>query len=234
MPTLKTLKPDVLTIGTYFVNPPFEFIENNERVGFEVDLMEEICRRLDINAEFVHTRWEVILDEMMAHHYDAIIGGITITAERQKTLNYSTPFMDTTLSIVINQEKTPELKSLTDLKKHTVGVQAATTGLDAANLMKSKGLITNIEIYPFANIQDAMKDLVAGKIGAVIKVFPVADYLVKHNPSLKILMPVPDDPQPLGIGFHKDDTDLLQRINQILADMKQDGGYDKIYRKWFK
>jgi ABC-type amino acid transport substrate-binding protein len=59
-----TLKPGVLRIGTYFVNPPFEFVSSGARVGFEVDLMKEIAQRLGLQPEFVNTQWEVILHQM--------------------------------------------------------------------------------------------------------------------------------------------------------------------------
>src|ERR1700728_4183957 len=98
----RTLKPGVLLIGTYFVNPPFEFVSGQERVGFEVDLMKEIARRLDLEPEFVNTQWEVILHEMQNNLYDCIVGGITITPDRQRLLAWSAPYMTTTLSLLVD------------------------------------------------------------------------------------------------------------------------------------
>ena len=91
-PSLPTLHPGVLRIGTYFVNPPFEYSAGGKHVGFEVDLMREVADRLGLRPTFVGTRWEVILAQMEAHRYDCIVGGITITPARQTTLDYSTPY----------------------------------------------------------------------------------------------------------------------------------------------
>src|SRR5205085_10080031 len=89
----RTLAPGVLRIGTYFVNPPFEFVAQGKRVGFEVDLMNAVARRLHLRPVFVDTQWEVILRQMEDHRYDCIVGGITITAARQEKLAWSDPYM---------------------------------------------------------------------------------------------------------------------------------------------
>ncbi len=80
-----TKAPGVLRIGTYFVNPPVRVsIDKGERVGFGVDLMNDIARRLSLRPEFVNTQWETILGEMQRGDYDCIVGGITITPAREE------------------------------------------------------------------------------------------------------------------------------------------------------
>ena len=79
---MRLLAPGTLRIGTYFVNPPFEFVDKGQNVGFEVDLMNEIAARLKLRPVYVNTTWEVILQQMQDGLYDCIVGGITITPER--------------------------------------------------------------------------------------------------------------------------------------------------------
>ena len=76
--------------------------------------MEEIARRLGLKAMFVDTHWEKILQEMEGGRYDCIVGGITITPKRERVLAWSVPYITTTLSLVINSAKTPEVRSLAD------------------------------------------------------------------------------------------------------------------------
>jgi len=147
--SLRTLAPGVLRVGTYFVNPPFEFVAKGKRVGFEVDLINEVARRLRLRPVFVDTRWEVILRQMEDHRYDCIVGGVTITPARQERLAWSDPYMTTTLSLVVNSVRTPQIRSLADIKEATVGVQAATTDYDAALAMQKRGEIGKVEVYPF-------------------------------------------------------------------------------------
>jgi ABC-type amino acid transport substrate-binding protein len=188
---MRLLAPGTLRIGTYFVNPPFEFVDKGEKVGFEVDLMNEIAARLKLRPAYVDTTWEKILQQMQDGLYDCIVGGITITAARQRTLAYSTPYMTTTLSLVVNREKSPDLKGAADLRTAIVGLQAATTDYDVALQMQKRGEIGGIKVYPFDRIEEAMVDLAAGRITAVMKVAPVAAWLAQKTPSLRVVAQVP-------------------------------------------
>jgi ABC-type amino acid transport substrate-binding protein len=229
---LQTLSPGQLRIGTYFVNPPFEFIADGKRIGFEVDLMNEVAKRLGLRPVFVNTRWEVILGEMQRNQFDCIIGGITITPEREKSLAWSTPYMTTTLSLVVDTKRTPQATSLADLKNAIVGVQAATTDYDIAAMMQREGQIGKVRVYPFARIANAMTDLAAGYIGAVMKVHPVAAWLARQRPGLRIIAEVPNDPQPLGIGFNRSNPSLLAAVNSALTGMQHDGWYQALVQRW--
>jgi ABC-type amino acid transport substrate-binding protein len=230
--TPPTMRPGTLRIGTYFVNPPFEYVSDGQRIGFEVDLMNEISRRLSLSPAFVDTQWEKILQEMQDGRYDCIVGGITITPERRRMLAWSTPYMTTTLSLVVDSHHSPNMRSMADFRNASVGVQAATTDYDIAIRMQQRGEIGSVKVYPFARIQDAMVDLAAGRITAVMKVYPVAAWLARQTPGLVIAAQVPDDPQPLGIGFRHDEQALLAAVNGVLADMQRDGSYARLAQKW--
>jgi ABC-type amino acid transport substrate-binding protein len=229
---LRTLAQRTLRVGTYFVNPPFEYVAKGADVGFEVDLMEEIARRLGLKPIFVNTHWETILKEMQDGRYDCIVGGITITPERERLLAWSVPYLTTTLSLVVNDGKTPKIHSLADMKGALVGVQVATTDYDAALAMQKRGEIGSIKVYPFDRIKEAMADLDAGRITAVMKVAPVAAWLAAKNPDLLIVARVPNDPQPLGIGFGKNQSALVAAVNGALVAMQRDGSMNQLKKKW--
>lgn len=228
----RTLAAGTLRIGTYFVNPPFEFVSKGKNVGFEVDLMDEVAARLSLRPVYVDTTWEKILQQMQDKQYDCIVGGITITPERARTLAWSAPYMTTTLSLVVDSGNSPDIRGFADLREASVGLQAATTDYDVAVTLKKKGEIGSIKVYAFDRIDDAMVDLAAGRITAVMKVFPVAAYLARQIPGLRIVAQVPDDPQPLGIGFSKDNPGLLAAVDGALAEMARDGSFARIARKW--
>ena len=215
-----------------FCQPPFEYVSEGKNVGFEVDLMNEIARRLGLQPFFVNTQWELILQQMQDGLYDCIVGGITITPARQQMLVWSTPYMTTTLSLVVDSKRTPQIKSLADLKEAAVGVQEATTDYDVAVRMQKRGQIKRVQVYPFDRINDAMADLTAGRITAVMKVYPVAAWLARETPGLRIVAQVPDEPQPLGIGFNKSNPELVAAIDGALADMRRDGTYARLADRW--
>ena len=231
-PLFSTLAPGTLRIGTYFVNPPFEYVSKGAKVGFEVDLMNEIAHRLGLVPVFVNTKWETILRETEEGRYDCIVGGITITPNRERVLAWSIPYLTTTLSLTVNRVKTPAIRSITDLKNASVGVQAATTDYDAAIVMQKQGEIRSVKVYPFDRIEEAMADLEAGKITAVMKVAPVAAWLAAKSPDLRIVGQVANDPQPLGIGFAKKNSEMVMAVNQVIATMQRDGSLKRLKEKW--
>ena len=77
-----------------------------------------------------------------------------------------------------------------------------------------------------------MTDLKAGRITAVMKVAPVAAWLAARRPDLRIVAQVPDDPQPLGIGFGKNEPALVAAVNGALGTMLQDGSMERLKSKW--
>ena len=231
-PTLRTLKPGVLRIGTYFTNPPFEYVSEGEKVGFEVDLMSEVASRLELQPQFVDTRWEVIMEEMAERRFDCIVGGITITPGRRQLLAWSAPFMTTTLSLIVDAARSPGMTGFADLKGRTIGVQAATTDDTTAVAMRRAGKIGNVRVYQFSQLTEAIADLRSGRIAAVMKVSPAASWFVRKTPGLRILGQIPDDPQPLGIGFNRANSPLVNAVDGVLAKMQRDGGYATIAKHW--
>ena len=116
--------------------------------------------------------------------------------------------MTTTLSLVIDSARTPQIRNLADMRKASVGVQAATTDYDEALAMRQRGEIGSIKVYP------------------------VAAWFVRENPGLRIVGQVPDDPQPLAIGFRQSNLGLLAAVDEVLADMKRDGTYARLAQRW--
>jgi ABC-type amino acid transport substrate-binding protein len=160
------------------------------------------------------------------------MGDMTATPQREQILAWSVPYITTTLSLVVNGAKMSAIHSLADLKDASVGVQAATTDYDAAVAMQKRGEIGSVKVYPFDWIEEAMTDLEAGRITAVMKVAPVAAWLAAKSPDLRIVAQVPDDPQPLGIGFGKNEPALLAAVNGALVVMQRDGSINQLKNKW--
>lgn len=229
----KTLESGTLTIGTYFTNPPFEFLSDHHQIGLEVDLIKEIAARLHLTTKFIPANWKSIINDLNKNRYDVIMGAIVLTPESNSMISFSKPYMTTTLGVLINTKRMPALTKVSDLQNQIVGVQADTADYDMAIKMQKKGLIKSIKVYPFETFNFAINDLLANKIGAVIKIFPVEYYYVKQHPELKILARVPNDPQSLRFGFNKNNTALLAAVDKIQFEMQSDGTYQKILRKWF-
>lgn len=223
-----TVKEGVLTIGSDIAYPPFENVEGEEYVGFDIDMGKEIAKRLGLEEEFVNTAWDGIFQALIVHKFDIVISAVTITPERDEEMDFSNPYFDSDQSIATTEDS--GIKTEADLEGKILGVQIGTTGeLEAKKISEE---INIAEIKTYDDILLAYEDLKAGRIDAIINDFPTSLYIVKENPGL-ILADTISTGEQYGIVFAPDTPELLEAVNEVLKEMKDDGTYQQIYDKWF-
>ncbi|PMQ00741.1 MAG: basic amino acid ABC transporter substrate-binding protein [Dictyoglomus sp. NZ13-RE01] len=222
-------KAGVLKVGSDVAYAPFEFMEGDKPVGFDIDLAQEIANALGVKLEVINTPFDGIIAALKAKKFDIIMSAMTITEERKKEISFSKPYFDSGQIIAIRANDT-SIKSEKDLKGKIVGVQLGTTGeISARKLKDSLGIK---EIRSYETIPEAFMDLELGRVDAVINDMPVSLYYAKNNPKIKCIGK-PFTIERYGIAMRKEDTDLLIKINLILDQLKKNGKYDEIYKKWF-
>jgi len=222
-------KAGVLKVGSDVAYAPFEFMEGDKPVGFDIDIAQEIADALGVKLEVINTSFDGIIAALKAKKFDIIISAMTITEERKKEISFSKPYFDSGQIIAIRADDTT-IKTEKDLKGKIVGVQLGTTGEIAAKKLKDKVGIKEIRSYE--TIPEAFMDLELGRVDAVINDMPVSLYYAKTHPKIKCIGK-PFTIERYGIAVRKEDTDLLIRINVILDQLKKSGKYDQIYEKWF-
>jgi len=226
---IKTLKEETLSFGADTAFPPFEFKEGTEYVGFDVDLAKEICKRLDLKYEIVSTAWDGIIPNLKAKKYDAIMSAMTITEDRKKEMTPTDPYIISDQSIATMKDST--IKKPEDLKGKKVGVQVDTTGqLEAEKILGKK--YANLKKYD--DILTAFSDLAAGRIDAIVNDKPVSAYVIEKTYADKMVLAytIKTD-EGYGIWFRTDDTALRDAVNKAIEEIKADGTYNTIYKKWF-
>jgi polar amino acid transport system substrate-binding protein len=229
-PAVKTIQPGKLIVGSDVAFPPFEFVDEKtqEIKGFDIDLIKEIGKRIGLEVEIQPAAFDSIIQALNAGKFDCVVSAMTITEERQKQVNFSDPYIDSDQSLAVRKDST--ISSLENLKGKVIGVQRGTTGeLKAQELKEQYGIR---EIRSYDDTLMAFEDLKAGRIEGVINDYPVTAYLVKKDPVFKIVAKIPTG-EKYGIAVRKDSEDLLELINKALADIKADGTYDEIYKRWF-
>lgn len=231
-PAYKLVKPSVLTVGMDATYPPFEYINETteEFEGFDVDLMKEIGKRMGLEVEFVNVAWEGIIPGLVAHKYDVICSAMTITEERKKQVDFSDPYFEAWQVIVVRADNT-DISKAEDLAGKVVGVQIGTTGQFVAEDLVKSGI--EFEIKTYDTTPDALLDLKNGNIDAVIIDNGVAEKALKNNPDVYKIVGGKLSYEEYGIAVAKDNPELLKAINKALKEIKEDGTYDKIYKKWF-
>ena len=159
--------------------------------------------------------------------FDIIASSMTITDERKKEIDFSTPYIDSNQSIAVMTSA--GIKTQADLKGKKIGVQSGTTGQAwATENLKDSTMV------PFDSATKAFSALQAGNVAAVVNDLPVSAYIVKNDPSkaMSLIEEIPTGEQ-YGFGVAKTNPALLAAVNKALADLKADGTYKTIYDKWF-
>ncbi len=220
--------PEQITVASDIAYPPFEFNKNGEPTGFDIDLMNEIAKRANLEVEYENVRFDSIIQGLGNNQYDAAISAMTITPEREERIDFSEPYFNADQSLLVQGDS--DIQSTDDLADATVGVQIGTTGAAEAQEIKEQGKIANVRTFNV--VTDAFNALQNGQVDAVINDFPVsADRAAQSNGELEIVQNIPTGEQ-YGIAFPTD-SELRERVNDALAEIKEDGTYAEIYQKWF-
>jgi ABC-type amino acid transport substrate-binding protein len=217
-----------ITVASDIAYPPFEFTRNGKPVGFDIDLMREIGKRAGFTPTFKNVTFDGIIPGLGNNLYDASITAMTITKEREQSVDFSDPYFNADQSLMVRSDS--PIKSVDDIGDGTVGVQLGTTGELKAKELKRQGKITG-EVRTFDTIPEAFSALENGQIDAVINDFPVSAYRAETGGgSLEVVQTIPTGEQ-YGLAFPTN-SDLLEPTNKALEEIKKDGTYAKIYEKW--
>jgi polar amino acid transport system substrate-binding protein len=216
---------EALTVGSDIPYPPFEQGKPGNYTGFDIELMEAIAEKIGRTAEFQDTSFETIFRDVSQGKFDAVISAATITPEREKEVAFSDPYYLSEQAILVKEGS--DITGLEGLSGKTVGAQQGTTGLE---LGKEKANASELRPYPEG--PDAINALKAGTVEAVIIDAPVAQNAVEEEGQVEIAEKVPTE-EEYGIAVAKGETELLEEINDGLAEVLKDGTYKTIYEKWF-
>ncbi|EST37024.1 hypothetical protein N566_15240 [Streptomycetaceae bacterium MP113-05] len=216
-----------LTTCTHLPYSPFEFKKGQEIVGFDVDLVDAVAKKLDVEQQMVDTPFEGIQSgqALNASKCDVAAAGMTITEVREKNLDFSDPYFEATQALLV--KKGSDASSMKDLKGKKLGVQQATTGAKYAQ--DNGDGVTTVEFEDIALLLTAVK---TGQVDAAIHDNGALFDYVKKNPNTKVTTEF-DTGEEYGIGVKTGDDALRKQVNEVIAEIKSDGTYDKIYKKWF-
>lgn len=214
-----------LRVGSDLAFAPFEFVEDGEETGFDIELMDELADRLDLETEYVDASFDTLLTQLAGGEFDAAIAAITITEERQETVDFTDPYFEATQALVVPEES--DIAGEGDLADRDVGAQAGTTGLDYAKENFTEATITEFDQYPAA-----FTALEADQIDAVIADLPAADEAVRDRDVLRIATEIETGEQ-YGIAVQPGNDALREALNEALGQAIEDGTYEELFEEWF-
>ncbi|MBE7049672.1 MAG: basic amino acid ABC transporter substrate-binding protein [Ruminococcaceae bacterium] len=213
---------NVLTMATNAEFPPFEYLENGEMVGAEIDMAYAIAEKLGMELEISNIDFDAALAGPATGKYDVAISGITANDERRKNMNFSDPYYVASQAIIVMENS--EIKVAADLKGKTISCQEGTTGEQFI-------LDNKYDIQSYKTGADAIAALTAGKVDAVVIDDAVARALSAENQGTKVLEE-PLTKEEYAIALKLGNDELTEKINKALAELKAEGKLVEIFSKY--
>ncbi|MBO5607586.1 MAG: amino acid ABC transporter substrate-binding protein [Treponema sp.] len=211
--------------------PPLGFRdENNEIVGYDIDMAAEVAKRMGVPLVLQPIDWAAKEQELATGKIDCIWNGFTMTKERREAMACTFAYLDNAQVAVVRNES--GVKNLSDLKNKNVGVQSGSSAWEAitadSDFMNSLGSVVEFE----ENLT-ALNDLGIGNIDAVVMDRVVAEYTIKHSGQPYRVLKEGLANEEYGIAFRKQDIKLRDEVERILLEMQNDGTVKSISEKWF-
>ncbi|MGL4676656.1 MAG: basic amino acid ABC transporter substrate-binding protein [Brevinema sp.] len=219
-------KKNLLIIGTNAEFPPFEYLENNTIVGFDIDLMQAVAKELQIDIRIENLSWEGLLPALQSKKVDLIIAGMTATEDRKKIVNFSDTYYVAQEQMIILHQDNTNITTFENLIGKRVGVVLGFTGDMVVTALD------DVQVERYNGAFQAIIDLQNNKINAlVLDDIPAKNYVMNNN-NLKVITGN-NTQEEYSIAFRKEDTVLLEKVNQALSILKENGTYEMIYNKYF-
>lgn len=218
------LAQQVVRMGTEGAYPPYNYInEQNELVGFEIDLGNELCTRAGLTCEWVQNDWDSIIPNLVGGNYDTIMAGMNATPSRAEVISFSQAY------------KLPDPAAYmalagTDMSVMQEGVVAAQSNTIQAGMVAD----TSATLIEFPTADETIAAVRNGTADAVLadRDF-LSTYVEESNGELVFLATVPTPGQGVSVGLRQSDDELRATFNEALDSMKADGSLNALLVEWF-
>ena len=220
-------KNNVVYVGTNAEFAPFEYLDKNKIVGFDIDLLDAISKETGLEFKIQDMAFDGLLPALQTKKVDMVIAGMSATPERQKAVAFSKPYFKAKQVVITTPEKAKSLKSFKDLSGKKVGVMLGFTGDTVVSEIKG------VKVERFNAAYAAILALSQNKIDAVVLDSEPAKKYTANNKQF-VIANIPAEEEDYAIAFRKNDKELINKVNAALDKIKANGEYDKILKKYFK
>lgn len=220
---------DIIYVATNPEYPPFESVADDGEtiIGYEVDLLNAIAEKAGIEYKFESMQFASVVSSVQANPDTIGLSGISITPARQQEVNFSSPYINAGVAVIVKADST--IATIEDLPGKVIGAQLGTT-----SDMKAEEIVGIENVAQYNTFLEAVLDLQGNKIDAVFVDRPVGIEILANlnDPSLTMLdIEIVSD--FYGIAVNKNNTELLQKINDAIAALQKEGFFDELDMKYF-
>ena len=218
-----------IRVGSDTTYPPFETVdESGQIVGFDIDVFDAVCERVNCVAEFVTTGWDGIFPALAAGEFDAVASGVTITAERALVVDFTNPYFVVDQAITTRVEN--EAWNLSDFTDGglTLGAQTGTT-----NAATAEDLVGRDSVQLYDDFNAAIQALLNGDVDGVMIDNVIADaFVATYAGELSVAVESVESGEELGFAVQAG-SELVVALNAGIAEIRADGTLDALVQKWF-
>lgn len=221
----------VFVLGLDDSFPPLGFRnEDNEIVGYDIDLAKEVVKRLGVTFKAQPIDWDAKEMELATGKIDCIWNGLTMTPDREAVLAFTQPYLNNDQVLVVRENS--GIETLADMKGKTVGIQSGSTAQIAVEGDEEFAASLGSKVM-FKDNVTALNDLDIGGIDGVVMDSVVANYSIAQSKKAFKVITDPLAQEAYGVAFRKSDIQLRDEVQKILIEMQNDGTVTAISEKWF-
>jgi polar amino acid transport system substrate-binding protein len=224
----------VIKVGTSADYPPFESVDaSGNKIGFDVDLMTEIAKRMNIKLQWVDMPFDSLIAAVQEGKIDAAISAFNYSEERAQKIDFTIPYYTSEDSFMVADSFSGMINTPDDIVKYKVGVQTGTTqdGWLTDNMIKN-GKLPESNVFRYDRVDQAALDLKSGRIDVLMSDYVPAQALAKQQGGLKILYHAILSSGPMNIVIPKGDKAFGDEVNGIIQKLIDEGFVDKLAIKW--
>ncbi|NNE89266.1 MAG: transporter substrate-binding domain-containing protein [Silicimonas sp.] len=211
---------DVVRLGTEGAYEPWNYLDDNGEVaGFERDLGDELCKRVEVTCEWVTNDWDSIIPNLVSGNYDAIIAGMSITDERDEVIDFTQGYTPPDPSSYLAASSDIDLKS---------AVIAAQTNTIQAAFVAEAGMT----LVEFATPEETIAAVRNGEADAVLADNSYLAAIANEDANLMLLDKNEMIGGGVGMGFRESDAELRAKFDAAIQSMKDDGSLNELITKW--
>jgi len=219
----------VLRVGLDPSWPPFEYVEDGQIVGFDVDLAREIGRRLGVEVALVNVGFDALYDALQVGRFDAIVSALPYDPARTKDVAYSISYFNAGQVLVVRADE-GQIKGVKDLAGRRLGVEWGSEGDAQARKLQKK--IKGLTLRPYMAPEEALRALKGGEVDATLVDAVSALQFMGREGGVKIVgHPLTDELYVIAV--RPESHALLRAINEALAEMREDGTLARLRERWF-
>ena len=227
--------PAHLTIASEGARPPYNYLVGSKLEGFEIDLGQDLCRRMHVTCTFVSQTWDDMIPDLLDHDYDAIMAAMEINRQRQAQIAFSIPYVRLPSAFLVQKSGDIDSASPDDLAGRRIGVEQG--GPHQTFIEK---VYPASRIKKYGTLAEAILDLEAGRVDAALgDKDAIVSFLETRRDAAccRILADVPRYPAYFGdgiaVGLRKDDVALKAAFDKAIIDAMADGTYARIAAHYF-